>query len=261
MDDCQPADCQPAEIVPPAQLMSQAAQALAEGDYRKTAELCQQALAQDADNEHAWYLRAAAAEGDNDPEKALECLEHVRQAPDLLPRAALLRGRLLFALGRLTEADQELAQAIQWVPEQELAYYLRGLLALQRQRPDEAHKLLKQALRLNPSYGPAHYELGVLALQQGDAAQAKSHCAKAAQLMPEMPEAANNLGLAHQAEGDVTAAEAAFRRAIALKDDYAEAWANLGLLLQATDAEESRRCLDKALALKPELAELLPHHD
>lgn len=253
-------DSQPAEITPPAQLMSQAAQALAEGDYGKTAELCQQALTQDANNEHAWYLSAAAAEGEGDVERALTCLDHVRSAPDLLPRAALLRGRLLFALDRLDEADRELAQATQLAPEQELSYYLRGLLGLRQQRIAEAQKLLKQTLRLNPAFGPAHYELGILALQQGDLAQAKTHCAKAAQLMPEMPEAANNLGLACQSEGDAAAAETAFRRAIELKDDYAEAWANLGLLLQEQNAAESRQCLDKALTLKPELAELLPKH-
>jgi len=251
----------PPQAVPLAQLMSQAAQALAEGEYARVTELCEQALALDAQNEHAWYLKAAAAEGEGKAEQAVECLDHVRSAPDLQPRATLLRGRLLFFLDRLDEAEQELAQATRLAPEQELSYYLRGLLGLRRQRIIEAHKLFKQAVRLNPEFGPAQYELGILALQQGELAIALDHCAKAATLLPEMPEAHNNLGLARQASGDTAGAEAAFRRAVELQEDYAEAWANLALLLRTGDEAqraESARCLVKALALKPALKDLLP---
>ena len=152
--------------------------------------------------------------GQND--KAVSMYEGaLSRKPGLLPATRHL-GVSLAATGRLTEAEQVLAQA--------------------------------------PYDAPALNNLGDVYLRQGRTDRAVAAWRKAIALDPDLAEAHNNLGVALSRQRDTAGAEGAFRDAVRITPEVASVRVNYGLLLlQLRRLEEAREQIEAARRLDPKL--------
>lgn len=240
------------------QMMEMAWQYFRNRGWRDVDNLCDKLIAYRHDHPHAWYLKGVNAQAQQHHAAALECLAHVRNAPDLTVPLHFVSGMSLAALGRVDEALAEFQRVLGFKPDHAEAHYHLALLLKSREDWAGMRSHLRQATLLDPDLAPAHFELGSLSLATGKIDEAVASLEKAMKSLSSVPEVANNLALAYQAAGNAELAEQNYRHAISLNPDYAEAHCNLGVLLhKLVRSEESAQHLERAFTLKPELRELV----
>ncbi len=194
--------------------------------------------------------------------------------------------------GRLSQAEDLYARALEAEPENVDALHLLGLVASQSGSGERALGLIEKALHLQPantlflsSLGGVLRDLGRLAeaeqcyrklvvLKPADAVahaslgdvlqdigrldEAVRSYRRALALQPGLVEAHNNLGTALQDLDRSAEAASCYRQAIALKADHAGAHNNLGTALKGLGRfEEAERCYRHALALRPGFVDAL----
>ncbi len=173
---------------------------------------------------------------------AIACghLDHGLQAIDralvLAPTNAeyrLTAGWLLKELGRLDEADRQLAAAAGSGQPGDAVLaetsHLRAQIAMLTSRISQAGPLLALAVRLVPDNGHFHNTLGAWHMQEGRGEHARQALETACRLCPENPEPLLNLGVLYEAAGQPRQAEEHFRRALEL----------------APECEKARRALER----------------
>jgi len=182
-----------------------------------------------------------------------EALSHVRKAVSLAPKDPLPRielVRLLIGLGRLDDAEQELARVD--APGLE-PLRLQAMLLVQQDRPGQAAKLLQQVVGADPGDHESWGNLGSALLAVGQPRRAVDAFARASQLRPDIAKFHDKL---MQAQVDSGQGEQALETARELANGnptVAEPWltvARLQDLLERPD--EAVETLRTALAAEPD---------
>ncbi len=96
---------------------------------------------------------------DRENDEALAVLDAARRSAGDLPEILVSRGDVLFALGRLDEAERSYRAGLDRAPQAAQAWQGLGRIAAQRGDKAEARRLYGQALRINPSSRAAREEL------------------------------------------------------------------------------------------------------
>jgi arylsulfatase A-like enzyme/cytochrome c-type biogenesis protein CcmH/NrfG len=92
-------------------------------------------------------------------EDALATLDAAALNHPQLAEPHLFRGDVLFAMGRVDEAEQSYQTGLQRAPRAPQGYHGLGRIALSRGNREEARRLLEQALSIEPGYQAAREEL------------------------------------------------------------------------------------------------------
>ena len=157
--------------------------------------------------------------------------------------------------GRIGEARENLARAIELDPAYAPARYSRGVMELAEGRLAEAELDFSVALRIAPAHPDARLNLGVTLTRAGRAAEAMPHFEEALRRRPGA-DIHFNLGVALAALNRTVEAEKHLHAALALEPELAEAHAQLGRLAERTGRnEEAKTQYDRALTLNPNHAE------
>jgi tetratricopeptide (TPR) repeat protein len=132
----------------------------------------------------------------------------------------------------------------------------RARAAWAERRVDEAEMACRQVLAIWPGQGDASYLLGLMAYTFGNLDLAIVHVREACR-SPRAPAVyLSDLAEMCRQRGLLVEGEEAGRRAVALAPGFAPAWNNLGIVLQEMlKLDESRACLERALALEPKNAQ------
>jgi predicted O-linked N-acetylglucosamine transferase (SPINDLY family) len=224
----------------------------------------------------AWYLLGIACQVQGKLDQAVASYEQaLRSRPDF-PEVLTNLGVAYAATGRITDAIRCYRRAAQNNPGFSRAHNNLGLALAEQGTLAEAVAAFREALRLEPQFSEAHYNLGKMLQQQGLLAEAIACYRRALELQPDFAQANNNLGLALRAQGRLDEAIPFLRRAAQLQPDSADANYNLAAALHELHPEsvdgynglaialasrgrldEATACLQKALALAPDRADLL----
>ena len=134
----------------------------------------------------------------------------------------------------------------------------RARAAWRAGQADEAEMACRQVLAVWPGQTDATYLLGLMAYTFGNLDLAIAHVREACQA-PRAPAVYfSDFAEMCRQKGLLAEGEEAARRAVALAPGFAPAWNNLGIVLQeALKLDESRLCLERALALEPNNPETL----
>jgi Flp pilus assembly protein TadD len=145
--------------------------------------------------------------------------------------------------GKIDEAINRLAQAVELQPGDAWAQNNLGLALVKVGRFDEAELSYRKALELNPRYLKAHENLGSLYLQTGRLDAAISSFQAATEIEPDA-KSFNDLGVAFMKSGRTEDGADSFRRAVGIEPNNARYRRNLGnALLRKGDAEEAKQYL------------------
>ena len=187
------------------------------------------------------------------------------EAETLFERAAALapddaRSHALFAQywlsrGQMARADYLSARALSLDPDCPEALVAQGRILAARGRTPEAVQALEKAVRLEPASVEAHYELGVLFYRRLLHLEAVRELEQVVARRPADARAHDYLALSHEALGEAEKAELAYRCGLkANEGPFFDAFLdyNYGrFLLKERRLDESRACLDRAVALHP----------
>ncbi len=197
-----------------------------------------------------------------------------------------LRDGLLLSVGRVDEADSDIAQALTRNPDDGIALALKSVIALAQSEKEQALALARQAvdhapkspvprialsyaqqagfqidaamdsvqdaLRLDPNNALAQARLAELKLSKGDSGGALEAAQKSVELNPNLARTQTVLGFAHLTRIEIDQAKVAFEKAIAL--DQADPLPRLGLGLakiRRNKLEEGRQDIEIATSLDP----------
>lgn len=149
-------------------------------------------------------------------EAALQASEMGMQSDPTVPGLRVVNGIALFSLGRISEANELLAQISRQSPNDEIVLHLLGVIALSQRRLDTAVEYFTKALAILPGYRDAHNNLAAAYAELGRYQDALVHLQQAVQLSANDPMAHLNLGIIFSRLGRVDEARMEFRRAQAL---------------------------------------------
>jgi Flp pilus assembly protein TadD len=175
--------------------------------------------------------------GRNGEARAL-LLAVIEQAPAPLPGAYALLGHVAKAEGKLDEAIDWLAQAIDAAPDEPGHRLVLASLALERGAFEEAEELCREALALSPGSAPALTGIGIALERRGRRTEALAQFRAALAAESAYAPAAFHLGTALLAAGTFVEAEAALRRALRHMPDDLDVLNNLALALRAQGMDE-----------------------
>lgn len=150
--------------------------------------------------------------GTNRLDEALARLDTLHRSHPDDARVAALRAKVLFSMGRRSEAEQSIAEAIARVPDLAEYQYLSALFAMYAGRAGEAQAKLERVLKLDPKLAPAQALLAGALVKQGKTAEALAHFQSAIELGADSPEvrlgyaeALKSLGRAEEAAAQMEA--------------------------------------------------------
>jgi Flp pilus assembly protein TadD len=158
---------------------------------------------------------------------------HLRAAVKDLPEIRNLLGLELLALGRNTEAADELRLYVHDNPRDADAWSNLGNALSALGRNDEALQAFQRAVAVDPGNGLSQRNLALQYLQQSDFPKAVAHAREAVRLTPNEVAAHNLLGLSLIGEQKVEEAIAEFRASLALQPENNDASGFLERTLKA----------------------------
>jgi Flp pilus assembly protein TadD len=163
-----------------------------------------------------------------------EEIVHLRAAVKDLPEIRNVLGLELLALGRNTEAADELRIYVRDYPRDADAWANLGNAFSALGRNDEALQAFQRAVAIDPNNGLSQRNFALQFLQQNDFDNAVAHARDAARLTPNDPAAHNLLGLALIGQQKIDEAIAEFRASLALQPGNNDAGGYLERALKAT---------------------------
>ena len=163
-----------------------------------------------------------------------EEIVHLRAAAKDLPEIRNVLGLELLALGRNTEAADELRTYVRDYPRDADAWANLGNAFSTIGRNDEALQAFQRAVAIDPNNGLSQRNLALQFLQRNDFDNAVAHARDAARLTPNDPAAHNLLGLALIGQQKIDEAIAEFRASLALQPGNNDAAGYLERTLKAT---------------------------
>jgi tetratricopeptide (TPR) repeat protein len=181
------------------------------------------------------------------------------------PELRLVQADLLWAMGRITEAEPAYRAAATALPGRSEPHIGLGTLYETASRLDEARQAFQRAVEADPRDPVAALALGRLLRRQGQNDQALPLVQRANTDRPDWPDALVVLGELHLARNTFDEAQRAFARAAQLNPHQASALSGLGRVhLRAGRTQEAEAPLRAALELvsndadaREALAELL----
>ncbi|WBT38303.1 O-linked N-acetylglucosamine transferase, SPINDLY family protein [Hyphomicrobium sp. DMF-1] len=218
-------------------------------------EWCGEHRKRDMKTIRAAFEHAVHAFQSRDFERSLALASAVLFATPEDVEARHLRGIAAFKLGRLSEAVEDLADAIRAMPERaDFRWNITPMLRMLGRLP-EAEVQGREAVRLAPTSPEAHNNLATVYKDMGRAAEAEAHLRHALTLKPDYSDAWSNLSWTLSLAGNAREAEAAARRAFELNPRDSNALNNIGTALMQQDRlPEAADCFAQAVALKPDFA-------
>jgi tetratricopeptide (TPR) repeat protein len=120
-------------------------------------------------------------------------------------------------------------------------------------RIEEAQQAFAEALEIDPQSSMALVQLGIIAIHQCEYETAEKYLRRARRV-EERPSTLTLLGVALDSLGNDLEAEEVYRQAIRLDPDYEEAYFNLGVVLRQDRPSEANQLFRKALDLDPDYA-------
>ena len=179
-----------------------------------------------------------------------EAISEYDKALEMTPEsveALVHRAASNIAVGRLTEAGDDLNRAREIDPNHAETFYWLGRLALRLDEDNDELAYFQRAIELDPDYTDAYRALGELYLASGMTVSAFPYFNKAVELEPE-----NSENLIGRAESYMTAAEALddFAAAVLLKPDEADYYLRaIPRLVDIREFDAARSSLEKARSL------------
>jgi len=172
---------------------------------------------------------------------------------DRLADALARAGSYFLAAGEPDRAGEAFDLALEYVPDDALAWYGRARLLAIRQDREGALAALDKALELDAAFGPAWETLGSLRLVDEDLDGAREAFAKAVDLDPTLVNAWRSLGITEVKAGQFEAGAQAFANSLRLDADSATAWAGIGVCqVQIGQLEAGVASLERALEIDPQ---------
>jgi tetratricopeptide (TPR) repeat protein len=175
----------------------------------------------------------AIADGDHEQTVALlteyDALNPGR--PDVLNSI----GAALMYLGRISEAEQRLREALDSDPN-----YIEALVSLAgvlQGNPAGAEEWLRRALKVNPKYPGVRSKLGISLASAGRVREAKIAFRKALKLDPNDADALLGMGGVARAEGRFDQAESYIKRVLAIQPRMPAAWTAIIGIRKMTKAD------------------------
>ena len=138
-------------------------------------------------------------------------------------------GLLEDGTGQYEKAAEQLQQAVQLEPTNDLAYISLAGAYQHLNQPDKAEETYKRAIGARPQYWRGYHWLSVFYWSRADYAKAVEMSTKATQLDPDSYLAFNSLGVALMFEGHDDDAAKAFARSIDIRPSYA-AYSNVAVV-------------------------------
>jgi tetratricopeptide (TPR) repeat protein len=218
---------------------------------------CREALKFQPDYPEALNLLGAGLSATGQTDGAIPELQRATQLLPSLAEAHFNLGIAFESKDRFEEATKEYRAAIAARGAYPEAVSALGDLLLRIGKSTEAEQALNQALRLNPDLTNAHYALARLLRSLDRKSEAAVEFAETKDLT-DRPENGiqssqiSNQALELAAKGDMAGAAALLRKAIALKPDYGVPHYNLGLIsADRGDTDSALQELIKAISLLP----------
>lgn len=199
-----------------------------------------------------WFLRPEGARTDN-------AGGLLSSAPDVSEADRwCLEGAEHLTRGRLAEAEQALARALECRHDYAEALLFQGAVFIKQKRLEEAIDSLVLASHFKPDLAEAHHQLGAIAKTQGRADEAEKCFRRALEVEPSHARAHNDLGALLSERGAVDEAVRCFRSAVALNPEFAAAHTNLGCLLttRLDEFAEGARHIEAAWRLAPDVPDV-----
>ena len=166
----------------------------------------------------------------------------------------LVRGGVLYKLGRYQEVLAAYDRAIAIVPNDAIAHYNRGFFLEKLGRDKEALDAYDQAIVIDPKYAFAHYNRGVVLDKLGRHEEALDAYDQAIVIDPKYAIAHNGRGFVLDKLGRNKEALDAYDRVIAIDPKYAFAHYNRGVVLDKLGRhEEALAAFKRARELDPSL--------
>jgi len=175
---------------------------------------------------------------------------------DEVPHAAsftlyyIYRAGLLLTVGRVDEADKQLARALKLKKHKGAALSLKSLIALSRNEKQQALELANQAVAAEANSAVAYLALSYGQQAHFDLEGALASGRKAVELAPRDPYAHARLAELLLSTGDLKAATAAAQQAVSLDAEIALGQTMLGFAhLTRIELDQAKAALEKAAAL------------
>ena len=194
--------------------------------------------------EPQWTAKATAA-----------ILDAIRIDPDR-PEVRLSLAVMYRALGRTTEAQEELRRVLILQPANDDAHRLLGGMYIDKGEWDQAIDEVEKAIALRPNYWRNHSELGFAYYRSGKLDDAAKAYERVTQLQPDSARGYHMLGTVQQAAGQTAAALESYRKANAIRPADST-WSNMGTILYwEGDYARAAEAYQSAIALAPHNPEL-----
>ena len=139
-----------AEVADTAALLRSADTALRAGQVTNAIDLANKALAKDATDARALFLRGSAHEQNKDTARALADYAACLKANPKLPVVWQKRGELYFRLGSFKESVADFDKFIELLPDQAPHHWQRGISLYYAGRFDDGRKQFEQHKAVNP---------------------------------------------------------------------------------------------------------------
>jgi tetratricopeptide (TPR) repeat protein len=181
-------------------------------------------------------------------DQALPLAERAVALDGYLASARVSLGWVYTSLGRLDEAEREIAKAIQLEPGNADAQYALGTLYEARTQLDLAEAAFQRAITLRPDR-QFYDTLGALYLRTGRIAPAIAAFQSSIRLAPDGYQGYSNLGAAYYTQGDLAKAAAQFQKALEIQPQPS-LYSNLGGLYFAQGLyPQAAQAYEQALGL------------
>jgi tetratricopeptide (TPR) repeat protein len=250
---------QKAAASPAYQKLQQAHDALVRRDFKAAGAAFEAAAKLDPKLAGAWLGLAEVARVEG---KASKAEEYLAKALEVAPDNAEVQrawGRLLFAKGRLPDAEAAFKRAIQLAPNDPISYLDLGELYAQGTRDAAAAETaFAKAVALNGTHAGARFGLATAQAANGKWQEAAASYEEAARLAPTNPLPLVGLGALYLARRDSAQAQFAFERALKVQPKLPPALEGLGdAYLQKGDYAKAEAYFAQCASLTPQAASVL----
>ncbi|MFQ5788843.1 MAG: tetratricopeptide repeat protein [Acidobacteriota bacterium] len=168
------------------------------------------------------YLRLAQYD------RAIETAREASRSPELAPRAFHLMALAHHEQLEYEAAESAYRDALSHGAHTAELYHDMGNLFSVMGRLDEAKEALAQALERKPDLPGAHLQLGIVSLNLRDYTAALDYLSRAVELLPESVEAWYQKGIVESPQGNPEAAVNSWQRALAIDPDQPRLYYRLG---------------------------------
>ena len=154
-------------------------------DYEAMTDVCEKAMAIDADNPATLFMLARAKHGMDKEDEAIEVLDKAIRTNEDFGEARLMRAGMLMRAGRTEEAEADAQWLLDAAPESEDVLLLCARIATLKGHDDEAAAYYNKVIEVNPFCQDAFVERAAVRKRHGDEVGYAEDMATAREMNPE----------------------------------------------------------------------------